>query len=416
MLLLAALCIGASAQTFSGVIATESDSGRQLPIPFATVYIPALHQGTMTDAQGKFAISGLPASTYVVEYSCIGYATQRDTISFAPRATSLAALVEQKRSGSESDIARHVVLAEQAIRLPEVFVGNTDENPALAVVRELNTSNAANLRRIVSLGAAIDIDVTQNLSTLPDKLIKMAKMVIWMTPYRKLFNLMLEHPELTYGAQFNMTYNGKKEVQSNLHLTRCVPELGAQDQKTLVKVFETDEYCLRSLRLDKESRFHPKNWDKYDWELIGTYEEGGRMVDVVRSVSKNISEKNRAKYGTQYHIIHLDDDTAKTTAGVSCALLRVRHSKGVAEFRELTPGLYLPVSRLGNLVFDDEEKSDFNDQMQHKRDSIAETDMNNRQRVKAERELDEKQKIGEGLMDVTLKTASSIRYTNVKVK
>ena len=420
-LLLLALGAGtAAAQTLSGTIAAlpsaaadSAAAAEPAPLPFATVYLPALRQGAMTDLDGRFRIEGLPAGTYAVEYSCIGYATQRDTVTLGAKAASLAQAIAQAAGGTPSDVERRVVLSEQAIRLPEVVFGSTDENPALVTLRHLDESDAANLRRIASFHASCDDAVAQNIATLPDKLVKALKVMLFVTPYRKIFNLFIEHPELSYAARYDADYDGKKLRQSGLALTRCAPQLDAKETQTLLKIFEDGAVCLDYLTPGKESARHPSQRKKFEWELVGTYEEGGRTVDVVRATYISTS---RIRPHADYHIIHLDEDPATATAGVTRALLRVQSRSHTVEFREVAPNLFLPVSDLITIQLSGDMKAELDQALDQRQDSLTQVEMSDRKRAKNDRKEAETRQLLDDLSQVWIKTASSIRYTDVKVK
>jgi iron complex outermembrane receptor protein len=50
------------------------------PVPYASVAVPALHQGTTADAAGAFALPDLPAGAHALEVSAVGFAPARQTV------------------------------------------------------------------------------------------------------------------------------------------------------------------------------------------------------------------------------------------------------------------------------------------------------------------------------------------------
>ena len=50
------------------------------PIPGASVYILNNNYGTITDAQGKFRLTGLKAGTYIVSISAVGFSGKTEEI------------------------------------------------------------------------------------------------------------------------------------------------------------------------------------------------------------------------------------------------------------------------------------------------------------------------------------------------
>lgn len=66
--------------TLSGIVTDKADGK---PIPGATVSIPDLKVGTVTDANGKYNLSRLPKGVYLVQISFIGYATFNQRLDFS---------------------------------------------------------------------------------------------------------------------------------------------------------------------------------------------------------------------------------------------------------------------------------------------------------------------------------------------
>jgi iron complex outermembrane recepter protein len=66
--------------TLSGRV-TEKDKGA--PLPGASVYIPDLKVGAITDKDGAYKFSALPSGTYLVEVRYVGYGTFNKTVDFA---------------------------------------------------------------------------------------------------------------------------------------------------------------------------------------------------------------------------------------------------------------------------------------------------------------------------------------------
>ncbi|HLI94010.1 MAG TPA: carboxypeptidase-like regulatory domain-containing protein, partial [Puia sp.] len=62
---------------------TITDKATGNPIPGASISIPDLRTGTVTDANGKFSLSKLPSGSYLVQISFIGYATFNEKVNFS---------------------------------------------------------------------------------------------------------------------------------------------------------------------------------------------------------------------------------------------------------------------------------------------------------------------------------------------
>ena len=70
----------ASPATLSGFVRDRSDGER---LPNATVAVGDRQMGTLSNAEGYYALPGIPAGTWVVAVSYIGYAVHRDTVHLA---------------------------------------------------------------------------------------------------------------------------------------------------------------------------------------------------------------------------------------------------------------------------------------------------------------------------------------------
>ena len=66
----------ARAQALQGQIKDQAGQ----PVPYASVAVPALHQGTTADEAGRFALADLPAGRQELEISAVGYATSRQAV------------------------------------------------------------------------------------------------------------------------------------------------------------------------------------------------------------------------------------------------------------------------------------------------------------------------------------------------
>ncbi|MEM6337700.1 MAG: carboxypeptidase-like regulatory domain-containing protein, partial [Bacteroidota bacterium] len=114
LLVLAGWASAATAQSLSGLVEDET----RRPVPGATVLVPRLDVGTITNAQGRFTLSDLPADTLTVRISFLGFEPVRRQVDL--------------RNG---DAQLNVVLTPVLTKLDEVVV--TED----ATVRDLTIAN-----------------------------------------------------------------------------------------------------------------------------------------------------------------------------------------------------------------------------------------------------------------------------------
>ena len=93
-------CVAAWGQNtaLSGKVTGANDQ----PIPGVTVYVLNTNVGASTDADGAFALGSLPAGTYKIQVSAIGYATQERTITVGEGSAEPLAIALQE-SATELD-------------------------------------------------------------------------------------------------------------------------------------------------------------------------------------------------------------------------------------------------------------------------------------------------------------------------
>ena len=95
------------ATTLSGFVqdASEGES-----LPNATIALPQLNTGALSNASGYYAVTGLPSGRYAVTISHIGYRTHTDSVDLI----------------ADQDLRLDIALATESIRLAEETVITAD--------------------------------------------------------------------------------------------------------------------------------------------------------------------------------------------------------------------------------------------------------------------------------------------------
>src|ERR1700744_1651199 len=94
---------------------TEKSKG--LPLSGATVYIPDLKMGAVTDKDGNFKITSVPSGTHLVEVRYVGYAAFYQTVDFS-KTTVLDVQLSLSTIESEQVVVTGVTKATQIKRAP----------------------------------------------------------------------------------------------------------------------------------------------------------------------------------------------------------------------------------------------------------------------------------------------------------
>jgi hypothetical protein len=114
MILILSLFPLSSAQILRGKITSESGE----VIPYATVYIQELKEGTTANTKGDYEIK-LPPGKYLVTYQSLG---------FSPVFFDLAL--------SDQTVTKNIILPVQLYEIPEVRITATGEDPAYSIMRK----------------------------------------------------------------------------------------------------------------------------------------------------------------------------------------------------------------------------------------------------------------------------------------
>jgi hypothetical protein len=102
------------AQILKGRISGQSGG----PIPYSTVYIEELRQGTTSNTRGDYEIR-LPAGKYTVTYQSLGYEPVLFNITL-----------------TDKTVIKDIILPVQYYQIPEVRITASGEDPAYGIMRK----------------------------------------------------------------------------------------------------------------------------------------------------------------------------------------------------------------------------------------------------------------------------------------
>jgi hypothetical protein len=117
-ILLSVFLIQTSVLTYSQILKGKITNESGAAIPYATVYIQELKQGTTSNTKGDYELK-LPAGKYFVTYQSLGFSPMFFNISI-----------------SDQTITKDVVLPVQYYQIPEVRITATGEDPAYGIMRK----------------------------------------------------------------------------------------------------------------------------------------------------------------------------------------------------------------------------------------------------------------------------------------
>lgn len=315
------------------------------PCAYATVYLPSINRGTSTDANGEYVLEDLPVGTLHVEYSCIGQQTSKREIKIVAGET----------------VTCDEVLSEKVTLLPPSIVTVDGESPAHYVLRHVWEQSEVNRKRIDSWQAEVKYALGMNdlelfLNVFPKKYMFLVKTVMTLAGYRKIFNLVLDHPSLKAKVSLIRTYAKNKATDSEQKVTYSSERLTESEQKTLCKnkILMSEDLFDEVYAKDEEWGSKGELRDKY--ELVGSYEQDGKLIDVLEYVETKTREVDKVnaegetvkekKTSTTTHRVHVVEDDWGILKAESRSNELLRTS---VECRDMGSGIYMPISSSNRL-------------------------------------------------------------------
>ena len=328
-LLVALSTLPSVAQTLQGVILLNDST----PCPYATVYIASANRGIAANEKGEYMLDELPAGNLKVEYSCMGQQTVRRELTLVKGET----------------LVHNEALSEKLMLL------------AHYVLRHVWDKAKENKKRIDLWQAAVKYDAGMNdmdllFKIIPKKYMIPLKAALALAGYKKIFNLALDHPSLKAKVSLVRTYTNGKITDSEQKITECNEKLTAEEQKTLY----TNKLLIEPNIFDEVYDDY-EDWGRHGsardkFQLVGSYEQDGKMIDVLEYIETRTSEREKVneqgekvkekKTRTTVSRLHVVEDDW----GILKAEKKGEHIQESTECRDLGGGIYMPISSSSRLT------------------------------------------------------------------
>lgn len=297
--------------------------GEVTPAPYATIYIPALGQGTVSDYDGNYVLD-VPRGRIEVEFSYLGYSTVKRELTIEEATTYV--LDEN--------------LEEQPVSLGEVYVTPTGEDPALFILRKVAEHAELNRKSLKHYEAqrqhvfhAQDVDFLPAI--LPKPVNWILKTAMKVKHRGAIYDFCNSHEsvdarmatEVIYDRG-NLTYTNEKLLSSNPAMT----------DKAKEQIFQMTHKDLFDAMYgnDKDYSMKMLKKGKCNYKLKGSVEENGLVIDVL--VNDNSGDKDDPGVMTLYVVEDL-----------WCILRSEFNGKMTYErfeCRDVGDGIYMPVCHL----------------------------------------------------------------------
>lgn len=299
----------------------QSQTGEQsTPGDYVMVYAPSLRMGTLSDEQGNFSIE-LPEGDVELEFSRIGYAVHRQTVSL-PQTSELPT----------------VTLEIQPLMITAAIVTPDGMNPAEYILGQVIRKTKATKGGNLSYEADIDYDFTTHeiplmasaLSGGQLGLTKFAGALMGMGP---LVKYCLANDDISAYAQVHRSVVKGRRQDSDGRVVRSDPyPLPEKVQKNIIDFFGNVD--LFDLLYGAGGNMGQSFARKHEFHLEGSYEYGDKLVHVLGSKAYHM--------GVKFHIV--DGEWAI----LKMQVVRSRGEVLRIEAREMVGGVYMPVTFVMN--------------------------------------------------------------------
>ncbi|MCM1503067.1 MAG: carboxypeptidase-like regulatory domain-containing protein [Bacteroidales bacterium] len=236
---------------------------------YVMVYCQSCGTGTLSDENGNYSID-LPDSheNIRLEFSRIGYTT-----------------VYREIAASESGIKiEDVIMEPQPMMLTAAYVIPDDMEPGEFVLSKVWEQSRMNSKKHMNYSAEISYDMATHdipivAQMVPKGMLGLAKFAVAMKGYGPLLKYCLENDDFSATVSLRRDVTKGKAKDSGHTLVRSDSELPKNVQKDVMSIFGMLD--LFDLIYGETTNWGEKFSSKNRFELVGTYEYGDKLVDVL---------------------------------------------------------------------------------------------------------------------------------------
>ncbi|WP_179213366.1 DUF5686 and carboxypeptidase regulatory-like domain-containing protein [Ekhidna lutea] len=239
---------------------TKSESGEVLP--FSTVYVKGTTNGTTSNSEGEFFLK-TPAGSHTIVAQHVGYKV----------------LEKQINLNSGQSIRYDFILKEQALQLQEVVVTAGDDDPANRVIREAIKMRKFYESEVSAFKTDAYLKGLFRLDDRPDKILGQQVTVDTGILYlsESVSEFSFELPDKVSERMISSKVSGDEQ--------------GFSFNKA--SDFNINAYS-KFIDLDMEREFvspiAPQAFLFYDYELLGFFEENGKLINKIRVIPKRSTD------------------------------------------------------------------------------------------------------------------------------
>lgn len=288
------------------------------PAEHVMVYSSRHGIGTMTDASGHYSISIPKGGPVRLEYAIMGWKTEYLSLTIA---------------GEGVTAADTVFLSPQPIMLAAAYIATDGEPPSRYILRQVWKKADENRKRLAGYEASVNYNIASNgipevagvLSWFKMGLIKLAASRFGYGP---LLRHILKNDSFYAKAALQRSVNGSRTSDTDKRILESNSKLPKNVESNILSMFEMVD--LYNMLYGEKRDWGRKFAANHDFELVGTYMYGDRLVDI-------LSWKNQ----------HSDIKVTVHVVEDFWGILKLEIGRGketiICEARDVGGGIYMPI-------------------------------------------------------------------------
>ncbi|MFY0627136.1 MAG: carboxypeptidase-like regulatory domain-containing protein [Reichenbachiella sp.] len=248
-----------SHETFAGKIYGIITDEKNIPLPFATLYVNETTYGTTSNLEGSYGLI-LEPGRYELVFQYVGYKKKIVTVD----------LVDQ-------DVALNIQLESEALELKEVVITSDEEDPAYPVIRAAIERRKYHLNEVQAYKCQVYIKGLQSLKSRPDKVfgynVPVDTGIVYLS--ESISELSIEKPDKIKETMISSKVSGNISTFSYNQGSQMLFTF----YDNLVKVVGLSERSFVSPIAENALFF-------YDYELKGVFFENDLMINKIKVIPK----------------------------------------------------------------------------------------------------------------------------------
>lgn len=224
------------------------------PMSFASVVVRGEAVGTMANEAGEFSLDLPSGKPYELVFQFLGYKT----------------VIEKIETG-EKEITLRITMQEQSIRLGEIKIGKSNEDPAYAIMRRAIAKSKIHDKQVDHYNADVYVKNTLLIHKVPG-----------------LFRKQLEKNNIKVGVPFvSEALVNLKFTQPNKRVTRVLAKKLSFDEVDISGAYYLVNFYNIPDDLDLVSPLSAKAFSYYRFEYLGYFEDRGRVINKIKIIPRS---------------------------------------------------------------------------------------------------------------------------------